>query len=138
MVKKVNMVLMVSFAMVSFLYVANAQATDGGYRIFKPDKPGPHPAVIFVSGCSGFKPDFAPKKYERKAAQLRALGFVVVWADYLGRRNLESCAGDLVSLSPSRKQVVMLLLPRHGFVRSHMLTQTASLLWDGLMEVGAC
>lgn len=97
MLKKVSMGLMVSIVMVSFLYVANAQAADGGYRIFKPDKLGPHPAVVFVPGCSGFKPDFAPKSYERKAEQLRAFGFVVVWADYLGRRNLESCSDGFVT-----------------------------------------
>ena len=69
-----------------------AQVADGWYRIFRPDGPGPHPAVVFVSGCSGFKPAFAPNAYKRPAEQLRGLGFVVVWADYLGRRNLQSCA----------------------------------------------
>lgn len=73
-----------------------AQVVDGGYRIFRPDGPGPYPAVVFVSGCSGFIPGFAPKAYERPAEQLRDLGFVVIWADYLGRRNLTSCAGGAV------------------------------------------
>ncbi len=69
-----------------------AQSADGGYRIFRPDGPGPHPAVVFVSGCSGFTPPVAPKAYERSAEQLRGLGFVVVWVDYLGKRNLKTCA----------------------------------------------
>ncbi len=68
-----------------------AQAADGGYRIFRPDGPGPHPAVVFVSGGSGFTPAFAPKSYELHAERLRALGFIVVWADFLGRRNLKNC-----------------------------------------------
>ncbi len=70
-----------------------AQVVEGGYRIFRPDGPGPHPAVVFVSGCSGFTPSFAPKAYERPAEQLRGMGFVVVWADYLGRRKLTGCHG---------------------------------------------
>lgn len=71
---------------------AVAQVTNGGYRIFRPDGPGPYPAVVFVSGCSGFTPAIDLKAYERPAEQLRGLGFVAVWADYLGRRNLQSCA----------------------------------------------
>lgn len=70
---------------------AIAQVKDGGYRMFRPDGPGPHPAVVFVSGCSGFKPMFAPNAYVQPAEQLRGLGFIVVWADYLGRRNLKDC-----------------------------------------------
>jgi dienelactone hydrolase len=62
------------------------------YRVFRPAGPGPHPAVVFLSGCSGFTPAFAPKAYVRPAEQLRDRGFVVVWVDYLGRRDLRSCA----------------------------------------------
>ena len=111
------MVLVVSFAMFSFLWMTNAQATDGEYRIFKPDKPGPHPAVIFVSGCSGFKPDFYPKFYERKAEQLRSLGFVVVWADYLGRRKLESCA-DVIGVSVTQQEVSRDVIAAASWLRS--------------------
>ena len=68
-----------------------AQNEDGGYQVFRPDGPGPHPAVVFLSGCSGLKPYFAPKAYEQAAERLRAIGFIVVWADYIGRRNLFSC-----------------------------------------------
>jgi dienelactone hydrolase len=68
-----------------------AQTEDGAYRIFRPDGPGPHPGVVFISGCGGFKPEIAPKAYEHPAEELRKLGFVVVWADYLGRRDLPNC-----------------------------------------------
>jgi dienelactone hydrolase len=83
-----------------------AQVADGGYRIFRPDGPGPHPAVVFVSGCSGFKPMFAPKAYERLAEQWRGLGFVVVWADYLGRRNLKSCAFEPITQNQAGQDAV--------------------------------
>ena len=49
---------------------AVAQGKDGGYRMFRPDGPGPHPAVVFVSGCSGFKPMFAPNAYVHPTEQL--------------------------------------------------------------------
>jgi dienelactone hydrolase len=82
------------------------QAPDKAYRIFRPDGPGPHPAVVFVSGCNGFTPAFAPKAYESPAEQLRRLGFVVVWADYLGRRNLQSCATGGITLDEAGRDAV--------------------------------
>jgi len=68
-----------------------AKAQDGEYRVFRPNGPAPHPAVVFVSGCGGFKPEIAPKAYEHPAEELRKRGFVVAWADYLGRRDLKNC-----------------------------------------------
>jgi len=72
---------------------AKAQAQDGGYTVFRPDGPGPHPAVVVLSGCSGLRPSFAPKAYEQATERLRTMGFIVVWADYLGRRNKNNCFG---------------------------------------------
>lgn len=61
------------------------------YRLFRPDGVGPHPAVIFVSGCAGFSPTFAPQAYEHRAERLRQHGYIVVFVDYLGRRGLQNC-----------------------------------------------
>jgi len=72
-----------------------AQTPDAGYRIFRPDAPGPHPAIALVSGCDGFTPQIAPAVYERRAEHLRALGHVVIFVDYLGRRGLTTCAGPI-------------------------------------------
>jgi len=72
-----------------------AQTPDAGYRIFRPDAPGPHPAIALVSGCDGFTPQIAPAVYERRAEHLRALGHVVIFVDYLGRRGLKTCAGPI-------------------------------------------
>jgi dienelactone hydrolase len=83
-----------------------AQVTDGGYRIFRPDGPGPHPAVVFVGGVSGLTPAFAPKAYERFAEQLRELGFAVVWADFLGRRNLKNNNNGQVSPAEAGRDAV--------------------------------
>lgn len=80
----ISLVLLISTTVV-------AQVTEGGYKIFRPDGPGPYPAVVFISGCSGFTPGFAPKHYKRVAEQFRVKGYVVVFADYLDRRGKASC-----------------------------------------------
>jgi dienelactone hydrolase len=85
---------------------APAHTPGGDYRSFKPDGPGPHPAVVFVSGCSGFAPSFAPRVYERVAEQIRSQGHMVVFADYLGRWNLKSCAGASITHADAAKELV--------------------------------
>jgi dienelactone hydrolase len=81
-----------------------AQTFEGGYKIFRPDGPGPHPSVVFLPACNGFAPSFAPKHYERVAEQFRGKGYVVVFADYIGRRGLKSC-GE-VTLSEAAKDLI--------------------------------
>jgi dienelactone hydrolase len=83
-----------------------ARAEKDDYRIFRPDGLGPHPAIVFASGCSGFAPPMAPKAYERTAEQLRAEGFVVVFADYLGRRGLDTCVSGRINRSDAGKDIV--------------------------------
>jgi dienelactone hydrolase len=73
-----------------------AQLPEPKYRIFRPDRAGARPAVAFLSGCDGFAPPNAPGRYERRAEQLRAQGYLVIFVDYLGRRAMKSC-GSTVS-----------------------------------------
>ena len=62
-----------------------AQVPGDGYRVFRPDGAGPHPAVAFVAGCSGFSPVGARKFYERVAEKLRSQGYVVLsWTMWVG------------------------------------------------------
>jgi dienelactone hydrolase len=75
------------------------------YRVFRPAGPGPHPAVIFAPGCSGFGPSFAPRVYDRLAEQLQGQGYVVLFADYFGRRGLTGC-GAAISHVDAGKDVV--------------------------------
>jgi len=84
--------------------LARAQTLE--YRTFQPHGAGPHPGVVFASECSGFAPSVAPKAYERAAEQLRAQGYLVLFADYLGRRGLTSCVSGRISLSDAGKDVV--------------------------------
>jgi dienelactone hydrolase len=89
----------------AWLLGATAQtlhAADTVYRTFRPDGPGRHPAVIFVSGCDGFAPSLAPTVYERRAEYFRSRGFTVVFLDYLGRRGLKTCAGAITHQEAAR------------------------------------
>jgi len=86
--------------------LGHAQGRDPGYRVFRPDGPGPHPAVALVSGCSGFAPSFAPGVYERVAEQLRSQGHVAVFVDYLGRRGLQSCAKAPITHADAARDLV--------------------------------
>jgi dienelactone hydrolase len=63
------------------------------YRLVRPAGAGPHPALLFVSGCSGFAPHSAPDHYPRMARGFAAEGFAVVFVDYLGARHRGSCGG---------------------------------------------
>jgi dienelactone hydrolase len=91
--------------LVVWLSTAFAQTADGGYRVFRPDGAGPHAAVAFVSGCSGFAPALAPKAYERVAAQLRQGGYVVLFVDYLGRRSARNCSVGPVTEGDAAKDL---------------------------------
>ena len=82
-----------------------AQLPQAKYRIFRPDGSGPRPAVAFLSGCDGFTPPNAPVRYERRAEQLRAQGYVVIFVDYLGRRAMKSC-GPTVSHDAAAQDLV--------------------------------
>jgi dienelactone hydrolase len=82
-----------------------AQLPEPKYRVFRPDSRGPHPAIVFVSGCDGFAPTLAPTVYERRAERLRAQGYVVVFVDYLGRRSLRTCAGPITHEEAARDVV---------------------------------
>ena len=99
-------------AMLSFSApTAGAQGPSVGpgspaaYRTFKPDGAGPHPAVVLVSGCDGFAPSIAPTLYQLRAEQLRAQGHIAIFADYLGRRGLKTCAGAITPEEAARDVV---------------------------------
>jgi dienelactone hydrolase len=76
-----------------FILPVHAQS---GYKSFAPAGSGPFPAVVFVSGCSGFKPFGNVNMYDEKAEQLRREGYLVIFVDYLGRRGLANCAGKTI------------------------------------------
>src|SRR5262249_22310211 len=62
------------------------------FRLKRPEGPGPFPAVIMVSGCSGFTPPESPAFFTRRAAQFTAEGAVVIFVDHLAARGYRTCA----------------------------------------------
>ena len=82
-----------------------AQLPGAKQRVFRPDGPGPYPAVLLVPGCDGFSPPLAPRLYERRAAELRGRGYLVVFVDYLGSRGLKSCAPSITHADAARDLV---------------------------------
>lgn len=60
---------------------------EANYRLQKPQGDGPFPAVMLVSGCSGFS--FGV--YDRVEELLLAEGFVILRVDYLAARGFSSC-----------------------------------------------
>jgi len=68
---------------------------DSPYRVVRPRGDAPHPALLFVSGCSGFAPHEAPRHYLRTAEDFAARGYVVVFVDYLGARGRQACGGTI-------------------------------------------
>jgi dienelactone hydrolase len=82
-------------------------------RLLTPSGASRHPAVLLVSGCSGFIAFNGVNLYEERAAELQAAGYVVVFVDYLGRRNLKNCSGQV-----SRIQVGQDILEAAAWART--------------------
>jgi dienelactone hydrolase len=83
------------------------------FRLLTPSGASRHPAVLLVSGCSGFIAVNGVNLYEERAAELQAAGYVVVFVDYLGRRNLKNCSGQV-----SRIQVGQDILEAAAWMRA--------------------
>ena len=110
------------------------QAPDGGYRVLRPDGAGPHPALAFVSGCSGFAPVGARKFYERVAEKFRGQGYVVLFVDYVGRRGLQHCArAPMVTEGEAAKDLVTAVtwLRSQPFVDKGAHQRAGVVVWRG-------
>jgi dienelactone hydrolase len=104
--RKVATAASVVVALVIWASPAVAQPADGGYRVFRPDGAGPHPAVAFMSGCNGFAPAVAPKAYERRAEIFREQGFIVLFVDFVGRRGVQNCTRGPITQRDAAKDLV--------------------------------
>ena len=83
---------LVSLAACLLLTCFNASAQEQSFRVLLPSQGTPHPAVLFVPGCSGFSANNGVNHYEERAAELRAAGYAVVFVDYIRRRLQSNCA----------------------------------------------
>src|SRR5712691_12310499 len=70
---------------------ARRQSLEPYFRDYSPSGTGPFPAILLVSGCSGFAPRLAPQTYTDMAEGWRAKGYVVVFVDYLAARGRNRC-----------------------------------------------
>src|SRR5262245_44094078 len=85
---------------------AFAEPADGGYRVFRPDGAGPHPAIALLSGCNGFAPPVAPRAFERTAEIFRRQGYIVLFVDYIGRRGVQNCSSGPITQGDAAKDLV--------------------------------
>jgi dienelactone hydrolase len=94
-------------------------------RLYRPSGTGRSPALLFVSGCSGFAPSIAPQFYTRAAESWRAKGYAVAFVDYLAARGLANCRGSAaLTLSEIGKDILAIAsnLPAQSFIDSARIT----------------
>lgn len=70
-----------------------AKALTEHYRLEHPAGGDPWPAVVLVSGCSGFEAGFSRPHYDEVQARLVALGFLTLRVNYLAVHEKPSCMG---------------------------------------------
>ncbi len=67
---------------------------EENYTLKKPKGDGPFPAMIFVSGCSGYKwTDIAFNHYNNTADKFVEQGYAVIMLDFLASRSNINCMG---------------------------------------------
>lgn len=70
------------------------KALHDNFNLMKPVGDGPFPAVIFISGCSGYKwTDIAYKHYNNVANRFVENNYVVLLVDFLAPRKAPNCFG---------------------------------------------
>jgi dienelactone hydrolase len=92
------------------------------YDVQKPEGSGPFPAVVAVSGCSGFHTRFGEPRYNKVMSDLRDAGFVTIRVDYIGARNLRSCYPGYLAVTKDEVVGDIFLAIKHlldsGFVKA--------------------
>jgi len=76
---------------------ARIKALAPDFHTYRPDRPGPFPALMFVSGCLGFAPASAPHAYTSLAETWKAKGYVVIFVDYLAAQGMQQCSGAVTA-----------------------------------------
>jgi len=120
-------------AFLAFVFTPSIDAAERGnhpellakhYRLGKPNGAGPFPAVILVSGISGFDADFAKRTYDTVQSRLVELGFVTLRVNYLAARNVV----DPTSLVPvSTEQVASDICISVGYLRQQSFAKKGSI-----------
>jgi dienelactone hydrolase len=85
-----------------------------GY-IFKPDGPGPFPAIVALHGCGGLGGSKSPvgQRHTDWGRQLSAKGYIVIFPDSYGSRDLgPQCLVKDRTIRPGRERVLDALLTK--------------------------
>ena len=72
---------------------AHLEALRPHFRDYRPAGPGPFPALLFASGCSGLSRH--GDAYTALAERWRDRGYAIVFVDYLAARGRDRCFGDV-------------------------------------------
>jgi dienelactone hydrolase len=83
----------------------NLDSLSPHFKTLKPDGEGPFPAVMMVSGCSGFDTPVGKPHYDSVQTRLRDMGFVVLRVDYLAARGRTTCDGGAVTVTDAARDV---------------------------------
>ena len=83
------------------------------YDVQKPEGHGPFPAVVAVSGCSGFHNESGESVYDKALSDLRDAGFVTIRVDYIGARNLKNCHPGYLAVSKDEVVADIFLAIKH-------------------------
>lgn len=98
---KVILTLLSTLALVAMNGVAGADGLQEKLKalfdVQQPTGSGPFPAVVLVSGCSGFHPDIGKDFYDRVSARLVGEGFVTIKVDYVGARGAKNCQSPYIA-----------------------------------------
>lgn len=84
--------------------------------LFRPEGPGPFPAVVGLHGCGGLSSRSGPvaTRYRDWAERLVKAGFVVIYPDSYGSRGLSSqCTTSTRSIRTDRERVSDAIAARH-------------------------
>ncbi len=77
------------------------------YHLQRPEGEGPFPAVILLSSCSGFA--WSPIVHGHTQKHVRALlaqGYVILFVDFIGARDLHSCRQKLLRQDVARDLLI--------------------------------
>src|SRR5258708_1251926 len=105
-----------------------AAATEPSGYLFRPNGPGPHPAIVFMHGCGGLFSRTTNAILSRETAwrqQLVDKGFVVLMVDgFTPRDTVEMCSRT------SFKEWLYLLRPGHAYAALPYLRAPVFVLHD--------
>jgi len=143
-VKNIHSILLGIFTL--FLFIPSIQAADKPdhpqllakhYQLMKPDGTPPFPAVMMISGCSGFHADYVKGYYDSVQNRLVELGFVTLRVDSLVARNAPTCTDGVTTQDGADDiRIAADYLRRQPFVKKEAINVLGG-SWGGAVALQA-